>query len=80
MNLDALLQPIPEKQPEPCAIGRIVRDLTDPHRTALIDLVKNQQVTAQGLTDILAQAGFSTSANTIRTHRRYECKCTEELR
>lgn len=84
MSLDVLLEPVPEKQAEPCKVMRLVESLAEPYRTALFGLV-NTQVADGGLSvDALAQriraAGLgSIGTTTLNKHRRAVCTCERVL-
>jgi hypothetical protein len=82
MSLDILLEPIPERNmTQPCKVGRIVESLTDPHKTALINLLKVEPadggMTAEDLQIRLQEAGLEVGATAIRRHRKQRCNCEQ---
>lgn len=81
MNLDALLEPVPEqvKTKEPCKMGKTVEGLEDVYKTALIDLLAKPHseggLTDEAIADRLKRAGLPVSATVINRHRKGRCVC-----
>lgn len=81
MNLDALLEPIPEqvKRKEPCKVGRIINDLEAVYKTALIEMLERSYpdggMTDEAIADRLKRAGLPVSPTVINRHRKGRCNC-----
>ena len=80
MSLDVLLDPIPDRNPAvPCKVGRIISDLEEPYKSAVVNLVSTSWpdggLTDEQLASRLTKAGFPIGASTIRTHRKAMCNC-----
>lgn len=80
MNLDALLEPIPDRnQKQPCKVGRIVAGLEEPYKSALTTLLATSYADG-GLADEAIQkrmdaAGLQVGATVINRHRKLTCTC-----
>ena len=74
INLDALLA-LPECKVNPCLIGRIVEDLPEPYKGALIALLDDPTVTSAFVTERIAAAGLCGSHATVHRHRKNRCSC-----
>lgn len=66
--------------PEPCTVGRYLRDIPDPYRTILVDLMADDGhhggLSADRLAKLMREAGLKTSATAIRLHRAGTCVCS----
>ena len=83
MNLDALLEPIPQRHTRPCKLGQALIELDEPYKTALQNLVttehENGGLTAAKLAQRLADAGLNISATVVHMHRKGQCSCRKAL-
>ncbi len=83
MNLDALLEPLPARNQEACKVGRILADLQDPYKTALINLLDTLYADGGLADEALAArmnaAGLPVGAKTVYKHRRKQCTCPEQV-
>lgn len=79
MSLDALLEPAPQKTKQPCAVGRIVLELEDPYKTALVALLskayRDGGESDESIHGRLTKAGFKVGATVIHRHRKNVCNC-----
>lgn len=79
MDLDVLLEPVPDRGSEPCKVGRILASLEDPYRTALWGLLSTQiedgGLSAEQLQVRMTKAGVPVGASAIRRHRAKRCTC-----
>lgn len=79
MNLEALLEPVPERSGKPCKLARQITDLDEPYKSALQKLVDTPWK-AGGLSDAqlrerLFAAGIEMGQTVIHYHRRGICSC-----
>lgn len=83
MNLDALLEPIPDKQAKPCRLGLTIASLDEPYKSALERLVELKHsdggLSDQALVGRLREAGISMSVSTAHYHRRGLCSCAKGM-
>lgn len=79
MNLDALLEPLPDRSPQPCKLAQTIADLPEPYKTALQALVdkpwKAGGLSDAGLRERLLAAGLDIGSTVIHYHRRGTCSC-----
>lgn len=79
MSLDALLEPAEKKLKQPCAVGRIVLELEDPYRSALVALLskafRDGGESDESIHTRLTKAGFKVGATVIHRHRKNICNC-----
>lgn len=80
MSLEALLAPIPDRNAKhPCKVGRIVEELAEPYKSALVNLIVTRYADG-GLSDEalearLKDAGLEVGTTIINRHRRGSCTC-----
>lgn len=84
MNLDALLEPLPERNPKYlCKVGSIVESLQDPYKSALRDLLNNLYenggLSDEAVADRMTAAGLKIGSRTVYRHRRKACTCPEQV-
>ena len=79
MNLDLLLAPIPERTVQPCKVGRIVDELQEPYKGALLALLNHAYadggISDEALTDRMRAAGLDVGASVVNRHRKNRCTC-----
>lgn len=79
MNLEALLEPTPERRVRPCRLGQHILNLEEPYKTALMNLVaigfSEGGLSDRELYKRLELAGISVSTSVIHYHRRKVCSC-----
>lgn len=84
MNLDILLEPIPEPKPTLCKLGKVLEQLEDPYKTALQNLVNLQYadggMSDEALTERLHQAELPMGSTIVNRHRRLVCSCYKVAR
>jgi hypothetical protein len=83
MSLDALLEPIPDRQARPCKLGILLTTLEEPYKSALENLVTLKHadggLSDQALVGRLRQAGIPMSVSTAHYHRRGICSCVKGM-
>ena len=66
--------------PEPCIIGRSIRDIPDPYKTALQNIVAlpwgDGGFTDAQVAQAMKAAGLRSSETSVRRHRRGFCTCS----
>lgn len=78
MNLDELLKPVEREIPK-CKLQRLIDDLDEPYKTALVNLAntlyQHGGLSDQGLSARLKAAGFQVSVPVVNRHRAKVCGC-----
>lgn len=78
MSLDELLKPVERVIPE-CKLQRIINELDEPYKTALVNLTNtlyyNGGLSDQGLSNRLKAAGYQVSIPVVNRHRNKSCSC-----
>ena len=74
INLDALLE-LPVRKATPCLIGRIVEDLPEPYKGALVALIQDATVPSTFVTERINAAGLPGGHATVHRHRKNLCSC-----
>lgn len=76
--LDALLEPVeakPQSKTPRCKLGRIIEELEEPYKSALLGLIGNPDINQAALSLKLHAAGKPVSQSVVYAHRRGVCAC-----
>lgn len=65
----------PQREPEPCRAITLALQLDTTDSQILLDAYNDPRWTAHALSKALKSRGLTLAADTIRAHRRKECKC-----
>lgn len=84
MNLDALLEPVPDRNAKAlCKVGAIVEGLEDPYKTALKNLLgtlyDDGGLSDEAVAERMTKAGLTIGSKTVYRHRRKGCTCPESV-
>ena len=84
MSLDALLEPLPDRNaPKLCKVGSIIDSLQDPYKSALHNLLivsyDDGGASDEAIADRMKTAGLPVGARTIYQHRKKRCACPEQV-
>lgn len=52
-----------------CAMGKILKELTDNERDKLNDILKNEDIPATQISQVLESNGYKVHVSTVRYHR-----------
>jgi len=69
----------PERNIEPCKVGRIVLNLETTDADILTEAIENPKWTARALSKALTERGVAISRDTLDTHMRKACRCSKTL-
>jgi len=58
-----------------CRVREIADSLPEGDKTAFMDAVNNENITAPAIERALKKNGFPVAGTTIRRHRRGDCSC-----
>jgi len=66
----------PERNIEPCKVGKIIIDLAPEDRTVLIDAMLDERWTPRALAKALTARGIHLSPDTVQAHMKRTCRCS----
>lgn len=75
--LDLAGPPPPHHNTRPCALGRILTQLTPAERDAVQTALDDPDWPGTKIAEVLTEAGYRVRADTIRRHRRNHCSCEQ---
>lgn len=78
-SLDILLEPRAPEPPKFCKVGKILADLDEPYKTALINILELPYASGgfsdEEITTRMTEAGIPAGHTIINRHRRGRCTC-----
>lgn len=67
----------PDKPLEPCRAIQAALELDADDARILLDAYQNERWSATGLSNALRARGLTIAADTIRLHKRNQCRCSK---